>query len=230
MRVAIHQPQYLPWLPYLLKIEAADCFIFLDTVEYQNNGLQNRNQVKTPQGPNWLTVPVERSQGQKIIDAKTNNRIDWRRKHLSTLRQFYGKADAFEEHRENIEALYSESWTSLCELNIATMRWLMKALDITTPVLRSSEMAAQGKGSDLILAMCREAGATSYLTGKGGLAYLKPNDFAAAGVELVFHDQPVIEPYPQQFSKQGFVPDLSAVDILLNCGLTWRSYLSKGLI
>jgi hypothetical protein len=230
MRVSIHQPQYLPWLPYLLKIEACDLFVFLDTVDFQRNGLQNRNQVKTPQGANWLTVPIEQELGQKIIDTRTNNRIDWRRKHWQTLQQFYGKAAAFADHADALRAIYDQSWDGLCELNIATTRWLMRALDIATPCVRSSEMAAKGKASDLVLAICHEAGATSYLTGKGGLAYLQPDDFAAVGIELVFHDQPEIAPYPQQFPKQGFASDLSAIDIVLNCGQAWRSYLSKGLI
>ena len=66
MKVAVHQPQYLPWLPYFLKIENADLFIFLDTVAFQKNGIQNRNKIKTAQGGQWLTVPVRQNLGQKI--------------------------------------------------------------------------------------------------------------------------------------------------------------------
>ena len=69
MRVAIHQPHYLPWLGYFAKWAAADRFIFLDTVQYEKNGWQNRNRVKTPDGPRWLTVPVHARLGTPIREV-----------------------------------------------------------------------------------------------------------------------------------------------------------------
>ena len=73
MNIGIHQPQYLPWLPYFLKIDQSDVFVILDTVDFQKNGLQNRNQIKTNQGAQWLTVPVRQQLGQKIIDVRVDN-------------------------------------------------------------------------------------------------------------------------------------------------------------
>ena len=66
MKIGIHQPQFLPWLPYFLKIEACDYFVFLDIVDYQKNGLQNRNQIKSINGKQWLTIPIKNKLGQKI--------------------------------------------------------------------------------------------------------------------------------------------------------------------
>ena len=63
MKVGIHQPHYLPWLPYFIKIAKCDIFIVLDNVDFQKNGLQNRNQIKTDKGYQWLTVPVEHKLG-----------------------------------------------------------------------------------------------------------------------------------------------------------------------
>ena len=89
MIVSIHQPQYMPWLPYFSKIDKSDLFIFLDSVDFQKNGLQNRNEIKTAQGRNWLTIPVHHKSGQKIYETTMPHNVNWKKKHLQTLRSFY---------------------------------------------------------------------------------------------------------------------------------------------
>ena len=110
MRVSIHQPQYLPWLPYFQKIEESDLFIFLDNVDFQKNGLQNRNQIKTANGAQWLTVPVKQSLGQKIVETRIANSNLWRKKHWQTIRQNYGKAQAFSQYERQLEHFYTRDW------------------------------------------------------------------------------------------------------------------------
>ena len=85
MIISIHQPQYLPWDNFFKKIKKSDCFIFLDNVEFQKNGLQNRNQIKTSNGPIWLTVPIKQKHGQKISDVEIDNSKDWKKKHWKTI-------------------------------------------------------------------------------------------------------------------------------------------------
>ena len=155
MRVTIHQPQYLPWLLYFLKIQESDAFILLDTVSFQKNGLQNRNQIKTAQGAHWLTVPVMQQFGQKIIDVQINNDTNWRRKHWETIQQCYRKAQAFKTHADSLEDLYTREWAGLNELNIESMTLMLRWMNIRTPILRSSQMQAKGAASDLILNLCR---------------------------------------------------------------------------
>ena len=86
MKISIHQPQYIPWLPYFLKISNSDCFIFLDSVDFQKNGVQNRNEIKTAQGRHWLTIPVSQNLGQKIKDTEINNNLNH---HDSRNNQYY---------------------------------------------------------------------------------------------------------------------------------------------
>lgn len=227
MKVAIHQPQYLPWVPYLRKIEESDVFIFLDTVDFQKNGLQNRNQIKTAQGPRWLTVPVRQHLGQKIREVVVDEASGWRRKHWQTLSQCYGKAAEFGVYADELAAVYAEPWERLSDLNIAMTRMMMRWMGITTPIQLSSEMHASGAASELVLNLCREVGATEYLSGTGGRAYLDAAAFADAGIDLVFRSAVLPQAYPQQYPRAGFSGDLAALDLLLNCGAEWRNHLPR---
>lgn len=230
MNISIHQPQYLPWLPYLMKIEESDIFIFLDNVDFQKNGLQNRNQIKTAQGPSWLTVPVRQQLGQKIYDVKIDNTTNWRRKHWQTIQQCYTKAPAFKTYEKVLGTLYEREWDKLSELNIELTSLMLSWMNIRTQILRSSQMKATGAASDLVLNLCLEVGATRYLTGIGGKNYLDPEAFEKAGVEIVYRPPVLPVAYPQLFSQAGFINQLSALDIVLNCGESWRNYLPEEFI
>ena len=223
MIVSIHQPQYIPWLPYFLKIEKSDLFVFLDSVDFQKNGLQNRNMIKTGQGRNWLTVPVNHNSGQKIFETTMPTKLNWKKKHLQTLRSCYGKSNFFSFYEPYLVSFYEQEWENLADLNRELTLKMMKWLGIYTPTLNSSEMGIKTVSSELILDICRKNGATKYLTGSGGKNYLVFNDFALEGIEVEFinNDLPVF--YEQMFPELGFEKDLSAIDLLFNCGKNWRN-------
>lgn len=225
MRVAIHQPQYIPWLSYLRKIAASDLFIILDSVAFQKNGLQNRNRIKTAQGPLWLTVPVKQKLGSPLKDVEIDNTTDWRRKHWSTLRQSYGKAPCFQLYAPGFERVYSREWTRLADLNIELLELLLKCFGIATRLARSSAMKAEGAASRIVLNLCLEAGATEYISGEGAKDYLDEKVFAEAGVALVYKPAVLPSPYPQLHAQAGFLGDLSCLDILFNCGPDWIRYV-----
>ena len=225
MNISIHQPQYLPWLPLLLKIEQSDLFIFLDNVDFQKNGLQNRNQIKSSQGLIWLTVPIYQKLGQKIIDVKIVSDKIWRKKHWQTIQVCYRKAPYFKFYKEALEAIYVNEWSSLCNLNIEIMKMLMEFMDIKTPTIRSSQMKATGQASDLIHNLCLEVGATQYISGIGGKEYLNPSTFYNSGIDLVYKSYSLPKEYPQLFNQSGFFNSLSVIDIIFNCGQDWRNYI-----
>lgn len=229
MKVSIHQPQYIPWLPYFLKIAASDLFIILDTVDFQKNGLQNRNQIKTAQGAHWLTVPVKHKFGQKISEVLINNDVDWRRKHFQTIRQCYTKAAVFKDYEEELISFYNQDWKKLSELNTEFIFLLLKWLEIETPVIKSSQMNASGNSSELILNLCLESRAQTYLSGMGGKNYLDYHMFKEAGIAIEFQAATLPKEYPQLFPNLGSMTDLSTLDILLNCGVAWRNYLNCGV-
>ena len=151
MKISIHQPQYIPWLPYFLKIASSDSFIFLDSVDFQKNGVQNRNEIKTGQGRNWLTIPVSQNLGQKIKDTEINNNLNWKKKHWLSLKNCYGKSEFFKDYEPYLESFYAKDWQNLCDLNIELTKMMMKWLDIDVPTYKSSDMKSVGSGSNLIL-------------------------------------------------------------------------------
>ncbi len=215
MRVTIHQPQFMPWLGYLDKIDQADVFVVLDTVQYKKNEWQNRNRIRTAQGWQWLTVPVHYTFGQRIHEVRIDETSDWRARHLRALALSYGKAPCHGRYAEGLQRLYRESSDHLATLNLATIRWLLDCVGITTPLRLASEMTLREEPTDRLIDICRAVGATRYLAGAGAQAYVDVGRFEASGIELEiqeFHSPT----YPQCYAP--FLPGLSAVDLLLNCG------------
>ena len=218
MIVAIHQPGYLPWLPFLEKALRADVFVFLDDVQFEKNSEQNRNRIKTSQGARWLTVPVVRSLQTRIpAVAIAADGHRWRKKHRSAIEQNYGRAPYFDEIAPEIFALLSQDWERLLDLNLAIDSLFFRFVGPIGATVRSSELEAFGVKSDRILAICRELGATVYLSGPAGIRYLDLPAFAASGIEVKVQNYRHIE-YPQLYPEIGFIPRLSAIDLLCNVG------------
>lgn len=216
MRVAIHQPQYFPWPPYFHKVLSADVFIYLDTVQFSKNGFQNRNQVRTAEGPCWLTLPVRHRFGQTLRETRVGDPKAFE-KHLKTLASNYARTEGYKRWRAELEALLVGAPDEpLAEVGIRTTRWLLEKLGGKTKTLRASELPeTAAKKNDLILELCARVQATTYLSGSGGAAYVRPEGFRAMGCEIVVQECGAA-PYPQAFPGTAFVPGLSALDLVLN--------------
>ena len=214
MKVAIHQPQYFPWPPYVHKVLSADIFVYLDSVQFSKNGVQNRNQIKTAQGPLWLTIPVRNHLGQLLKDTRVAE-PGATRKHWKTIKTSYARTPGFARWQTELEQLLDRDRELLIEPAIDSTEWMLSKLNVRGERMRASEIEGiSGEASKLIASICRALGATSYLTGTGALAYLDERDFAEIGCEVMVQQW-------QQFSYEQvngeFVPDLSALDLLLNC-------------
>ena len=118
MKVAIHQPHYLPWLGYVAKWAAADLFVFLDTVQYEKNGWQNRNRIKTRNGPRWLTAPVHARLGTTIRDVMVDTTQPWRARHFRAIDDAYAKAPSWPCHRDALQSFYGREWERLAPLAV----------------------------------------------------------------------------------------------------------------
>ena len=224
--VSIHQPQYLAWVPYFDKILRADRFVLLDNVPFQKNGLQNRNQIKTPHGISWLTVPVKQHLGQLICATEIADPMSLD-KHLKTLEFAYKKSRFYDEIVILIDTVLQKHRSLLADLNHALILNFLVYLGFTGELIKASELGVSGAGSDLILDICRKLGATEYLSGPGGRNYMKLEDFKRAGIRVVFQEYKNV-PYPQLFTEQGFVPNLSVIDLLFNLGKDSRPIIEKG--
>jgi hypothetical protein len=217
MRVAIHQPQYLPWLGLIDRIAQCDTFVLLDNVPYSKNYFHNRNRIKMQNGWIWLTVPVltKGRFGQLIKDVEINNQTRWREKHWLSISHAYKNAPYFDLYKEFFAELYAREWHLLVDLNETIMMYLMTQLGLAAKVTRASQLKASGAKSQLILRICQEVGADVYISGIDGAKYLDEAAFAREGIKVIYQDfhHPV---YPQQFGE--FLPQMAAIDMLFNCG------------
>ncbi len=218
MIVAIHQPNFLPWLGYFYKIVESDFFVLLDNVQYSKNSFINRNKVKTPQGDLWLTVPVKANRLSELLikDVQVSDHMDWRRKHLRTLEMNYGRAIFFNQLYDKIERTYYKTdWNNLCMANISFLRMVLRELGLERRLIRASELSVEGSGTQLLINITEKLGGTIYLSGYGGGKYQQEDLFKKAGITLQCYDfrHPT---YSQLWGD--FIPNLSIIDLLFNCG------------
>ncbi len=214
--VAIHQPQYLPWVPYCDKADDCDVFVYLDTVAFQKNGLQNRNRIRTSAGAGWLTVPVHARLGESLSEVRIAGQA-WARRHARALQQGYARAPHAGLLDEMLPLL-ERSWSRLVDLDVAVTEWLFERLGVRSRRLRASALGVGATGrSERLVEICRAVGGTTYLCGAGARAYLETEKLEAAGIRVRFQEYDS-RPYSQGRPGNGFVPDLSAVDLVLCAG------------
>lgn len=226
MLVAIHQPHYLPWLRYFEKIARADAFIVLDTVQFNKNGWQNRNRIKTAQGPALLTVPVLARHRQRLDEVRINTAAPWRKKHWATLRQAYAKAPHFDSLAPFLEATYGRAWEWLNELNRHMLEGLLDALGIGTPLYYASALQPAGEATDRLVSLIRAVGGDTYYSGAFALeAYLDAKVLSEAGIGLVLQDW-TAPTYAQ--GRGEFIADLSVVDLIMHHGPKAREIILAG--
>jgi hypothetical protein len=224
MKICILQPSYIPWKGYFHQIALADVFVFLDTVQYDKRGWRNRNQIKTHQGPRWLTIPVHAHgthDGLLIRDVKVQS-SDWARAHLDTIRLNYKKAPAFSVEFPALENLLLETAqqeSSISRIAGETTRAIAQRLGISkTRLMYASELpsdTASLEPSQRLLSIVQSLGGTSYLSGPNAQDYLDTALFSQANVsvEWMQYDYPEA---PQLYPP--FTHQVSIVDLLLMVG------------
>ena len=221
MIVSIAQPAYLPWLGYLDRIRRSDLHVVLDTVPMDHASrtkFANRNRVRTADGWCWLTVPVLTKGEARHTPLRELEIVDdapWAAKHLRTLEACYARAPFFATHEPFLRETYAAHWRRLEPLCRHLTDWLLAAFAVRTPLVAASTLGVGASKDELILGICREVGATTYVSGPFGRDYLREELFEQAGIEVVY-DAFVHPVYQQVFP--GFEPAMSAIDMLFNLG------------
>jgi len=225
MVVAIHQPNFLPWMGYFYKMAKCDVFIFLDNVQFSKNSFQNRVKIKTPQGAQWLTVPVHFRFGQLTYEVQIDNQTNWREKHLKTFEMNYKRAPFFDEVYSLLKDIYLKAkWTSLVDFNIELIMKICGYLDIKPQTMKASSLDVEGKATELLIGLVKKVGGKIYLSGTGGMKYQDEERFKEEGIELVYSD--FVHPiYPQLWSD--FIEGLSIIDLLFNMGSESKKFFLK---
>jgi hypothetical protein len=224
--LVVLQPGYLPWLGYFDLLSKADVFVHYDDVQFDKHGWRNRNRVKGPKGAIWLTVPVlHHGRGaQSILDVEIDDRRGWRRKHLSTIGQLYAHATFVDSILPRLREIIERPWPRLVDLDLALIDWLAEEIEISTPCYRASQLDIGGDRIERLVNLCKYFGASRYISGNAARDYLDVTRFAAAGIDVVWHDY-AHPTYAQQHGE--FVPYLSVLDLVLNAGARSLSVLSQ---
>jgi hypothetical protein len=216
----ILQPSYIPWRGYFHQIRKADVFVFYDDVQYDTNGWRNRNRVKTPNGTQWLTIPVlskgAHAPGAVISDIRIDWHRPWSKKHWATLQQVYRKAPHFGRYRELLESFYARTSELLADFTIDLTIALAAELGISGVTYhRSSALPAEGTKTDRLVSILRHLGATHYVSGPSAKDYLEEDKLTANGISLEYmvYNYP---DYPQLYPP--YDPQVSILDLLFMTG------------
>lgn len=218
MRIVTHQPIFLPWHGFFAKATVADYMVLLDSVQFpRGRGWMNRNRLKSDTGELWLTVPVlKKGRGlQRIRDVEIINENRWQHKHLKGIRQNYVHSPYFEKYYPVVELIYQKSHKKLIELNLELIRFFWDVLSLKTKLVLQSELGVSGRGTELLIKICRHLENATYLAFPAAKNHIDLEMMVKSGVKVNFiHYTPPL--YPQLWGD--FIHNLSILDMLLNCG------------
>lgn len=224
--VAIVQSCYVPWKGFFDLIKRVDEFVIYDDVQFVKRHWHNRNRIKTPQGPLWLTIPVN-SKGkylQTIEESTVSEK--WAEKHWRSISLTYARAPYFSEYGPVLQKAYEavDSMERLSDINYHFLRTVADLLDLQTRFSWSSEYVAEGRKTDRLLELCSALNARTYVSGPSAKSYFETEKFEAAGISVEWMDYDGYREYPQLHGG-AFEPAVSIVDLLLNVGPEANRYM-----
>ena len=226
--VAGHQPNLYPYAGFFAKVASSDKFVIADNTQYVKKEYHNRNRIKLLNGsPFWFSVPVKNSGSfkQKINEAEIDNSQAWQRKHEKSLYVNYRKSPFLDLYFEDFKSLLNLEWCLLSDYSIAIIKLCLKLLDISTPISLASELNVSGSSTSYILDICRKSQCSSYLHGQHAYDYVDFELLEENGIKNYIQHYNAVE-YPQL--NPPFIPNLSILDILFNCGPDSRKIIMAG--
>ena len=225
--VVIHQPDFLPYIGFFHKLLIADLWIVYDDVQFLRRGWHHRDKIKNHHGEQWITVSIGKAPRETNINQiKISSTELWKDKHLNLLKTSYSKSPYFSEIFPYIEQLYSKTYEKLIDLNMASITMLMKLFDITIKYEFSSQYPSAYRSNERIIELLQNSEATHYLTGTGSESYLKVDLFDKANFKVIW--QQFTHPKYHQLHRD-FIPNLSSIDLLLNCGIEQSRQILRGI-
>ncbi len=215
IKVAIHQPNYLPWIGFFQKMALADVFVILDNVQFSRDSYTQRTKIRTKNGWLWLTIPIEKKfYFQSIKDIPLPEDNNWQKKHWMSIVSNYSKAKYYNEYEEFFEKLYSNNLKNLQVFNEEGILYLIDALDIEIELIKASELELDDlKSTDLIVEIVNKVGGDCYLSGMGGGNYMDESKFKDNGIQLEYFKY---KPFEYEQRWDGFEPNMSSIDLLFN--------------
>ena len=222
MKVAIYQPNYLPWCGYFTKLKACDLFVFLDDAQMSNGRtFVSRTKLRSETLGRWLTIPTRVHDNPRIADVVFADNV-WPQKHLATFRHVYGKSQYFDDVWSFLEPIYATADTNFSEFNQRLIRAIAAYLDIERPMLSSSSFELKTKSGDRLIDLVRHVKGSHYISGVGGSNYQDPLKFLEAEVNLEVREY---VPVPYDAPNFPFIAGLSILDALFVVGTGTRDLL-----
>lgn len=231
--VVITQSNYIPWRGYFDMFRLADEVVLLDSVQYTRRDWRNRNKIKTPQGPSWLSISVEvKGKYNQSIDETRIADLAWAESHWRTISLAYRRAAHFETHGQWVEDLLRNASKELLltDVNEQLIRAICEKLKIGVTIRRCTDLLpastmAEMDSSERLAALAEQVGATRYISGPAAKAYLDYAAFDKRGIEVAWMDYSNYPSYPQLWG--GFEPAVSVIDLILNTGDEAAHYLDR---
>lgn len=223
MIASIHQPHYFPWIGYFDKMAKADMFVLLDQVQLEKNSLMLKNRVIDTNGEKkYITITADTKDylNREYCAIETKDDEIWKSRQLNAVQSYYRKAAGFKEVFPVFRDFLMRDYSTVCQWTIASIHLIRDLLSIDTKMILQSQVDydRELKRSDLVYGICKAIGADTYFSGRGGsVEYLDRDKFAQNGVTIVFQD--FDHPTYQQVNRQEFLPGVSILDMLLNCGI-----------
>ncbi len=224
-KIAILQSNYIPWKGYFDMIAAVDVFILYDDMQYTRRDWRNRNQIKTPQGVQWLTIPVQvKGNYYQTIRETVIDGTNWASVHWKTLTQNYRRSPYFQEIAAWLEPMYLQNvYCHLSELNRQFIEAVCRYLDIRTRICNSWDFTLIEGKTERLANLCLQAGGNEYISGPSARNYVDERVFSESGIKLTWFDYSNYPEYPQLWGE--FTHGVSILDLLFNCGKDARRYM-----
>ena len=224
-KAAIIQPNYIPWKGYFDIINMVDEFILFDDVQYTQRDWRNRNVIKTPQGLQWLTIPVQvkGKYFQKIKETMVSEK-NWGKKHWNAIAHNYAGAKHFKDYRTVFEELYRDtSREYLCEIDYAFLTAVNEILGITTKISWSSSYETVEGQNERLISLCKRVGAAEYISGPAARDYMDEELFANENIRITWFDYSGYPEYTQLYPP--FEHRVSIIDLIFNEGPRATEYM-----
>ena len=219
MIIAIHQPNYLPYLGFFDKMKQSDIFVIYDDAQFNKEDFQHRNKIRIYHSWKYLPVPVEKKH-IPIRNIKIRNKLmiketTWQETHLKEIRDSYKDAPYYIPYEDRLEAIYTGKYDKLIDLNMDIINFLKDAFSIKTKIIFASELGFTSRSTERLVDITEALGGDVYLSGPAGRNYLEVSLFENRGISVKFQD--FVHPiYKQRYD--GFIPNMSAIDALFNIG------------
>lgn len=226
--VVIHQPDFIPYLGFFDRLAKADIYVVFDNVQYvrSSRGWTSRDKIKTIKGEKWISISTQKADRDTPINQiLLSDDTCWKENNLNLIKENYRKCEYFNEIFPYIEKLYSFQCNRMMDFTLESIKMLIELFDIDIDIVMASSLNPVGKNNALIIDIMQKLGCTNYLSGIGARDYYIPELYDQAGINVIWQDfkHPV---YPQQFGE--FIPYLSSIDLLFNCGIEESRRILKG--